>query len=137
MQKSRVTRECCEISLKRNGFSHEVTWVLFEGWRLVLTLTPLLSDRSLRALHQAPLHWLLQLLSDSAHPSRAAASSFAASSPAAAGRLFPAPLCWKYCTKYSMRVTSDAKKSVTMHSHRGSSRPKYELELSESDILCR
>lgn len=107
-----------------------------QGRLMVMRLTPRFLDSSFKALHQAPLHLLFQLFSDSAHPSREAASSFAALSSAAFCSV-PASLCWKYCTKYSIRVTRDAMKSVTMHSHCGSSKPKYELELSKSDILCK
>lgn len=103
------------------------------GDLVVMRLTPRFLDSSFKALHQAPLHWLFQLFSDSAHSSRAAASSFAALSSAVLC-WFPTPLCWKYCMKYSIRVTRDAMNSVTMHSHCGSSKPKYEL--SKSDILC-
>lgn len=105
---------------------------------VVMRLTPRFLDLSFKALHQAALHWLSQLFRDRAHSSRAPASSSAAPvSP-------PTVPCWKYWAKYSKywakystRVTRDAMKSVTMHSHCGSSRPKDELGLSRSDILCK
>lgn len=101
-----------------------------------MELTPSFLDSSDKALHQASLHLLFQLSSDSAHPSREAASLFATSS-SALGLKTTAP-CWKYCTKYSITVTTDAMKRVTRNNHCGSSEPKYdELELSMSDILCK
>lgn len=102
---------------------------------VVMRLTPRFFDSSFKALHQDPFHLLFQLFSDSAHPSREAASSFAASS-SVAPCLAPSLLSWKYCMKYSVRVTREAMNSVTMHSHCGSSNQRYELEVSNSDILC-
>lgn len=99
-------------------------------------LTPSFLDSADKALHQASLHLLFQLFSDSAHPSREAASLFATSSSALG--LKTTALCWKYCTKYSITVTTDAMKRVTRNNHCGSSEPKYdELEFSMLDILCK
>lgn len=102
---------------------------------VVMRLTRRFFDSSFKALHQDPFHLLFQLFSDSAHPSREAASSFAALS-SVAPCLVPSLLSWKYCMKYSIRVTREAMNSVTMHSHCGSSNQGYELEVSNSDILC-
>lgn len=102
---------------------------------VVMRLTPRFFDSSFKALHQDPFHLLFQLFSDSAHPSREAASSFAALS-SVAPCLVPSLLSWKYCMKYSIRVTREAMNSVTMDSHCGSSNQRYELEVSNSDILC-
>lgn len=110
---------------------HENTWEL----GVVMRLTPRFFDSSFKALHQDPFHLLFQLCSDSAQPSREAASSAAA----LPSKCFCSPrslLSWKYCTKYSIKVAREAKNSVTMHSHSGSSAQRYELEVSASDMVC-
>lgn len=103
-----------------------------------MRLTPRLFDSAFKALHQDPFHLLFQLCSDSAQPSSEAASSSSASAalPVDSLCLASSPLSWKYCTKYSIRVASEATNRVTMHSHSGSSAQKYELEVSASVIVC-